>query len=86
MGCFDNIYFDCPKCGEKIRGQSKSGECLLRNFRNTSVPADVAVGTSYVDCDSCGAKWKAVPEKMPRIKVHLEDPNKDESEDDEFWD
>ena len=42
MGMFDTIIFHCPECGSRIEAQSKSGECLLREYYCTAVPADVA--------------------------------------------
>lgn len=59
MGVYDTIYFKCPKCGEEINAQSKSGECLLKNYPNTDVPISVAYDANRhapFKCD-CGAVW-----------------------------
>jgi len=32
MGMFDSVMVPCPKCGELIEAQSKSGDCMLRCY------------------------------------------------------
>jgi len=59
MGCFDTIIFDCPSCGYTLYAQSKSGDCLLFDYYNTSVPLDVAINANRhapFICE-CGKKW-----------------------------
>ncbi len=41
MGCFDTIIVNCPRCGEPYFAQSKSGECLLREYKLEECPQDV---------------------------------------------
>ena len=59
MGCYDTICFGCPDCGEELSGQSKSGDCVLKDYPHISVPRSVADDANrhapFV-CD-CGSKW-----------------------------
>jgi hypothetical protein len=43
MGMYDTVQAKCPKCGELIEFQSKSGECVFTNYSAKSVPAVIAV-------------------------------------------
>jgi len=29
MGMFDSVMIPCPKCGNKVEAQTKSGDCIL---------------------------------------------------------
>lgn len=56
MGMFDSLNTECPKCGNDIEFQSKSGECLLTNYnKKFPLSAQVAVGMNgdIVRCQFC---------------------------------
>ena len=60
MGVYDTIYFDCPNCGEEVSSQSKSGPCLLREYKHTEVPLSVSYDANRhapIECHSCGKKY-----------------------------
>jgi hypothetical protein len=42
MGMFDSVYVTCPSCGDTVEFQSKAGECSLKSYSITSVPAEIA--------------------------------------------
>lgn len=71
MGCFDTIHFECPNCREKIKLQSKSGKCELKNYHYTSVPVEVAsdVRNIKITC-FCGAEYY-IGMPTPRVKLIL---------------
>ena len=57
MGMYDSIYVHCPKCGECIEFQSKSGDCILEVYTLENCPEDVLANAnrhSPMEC-SCGA-------------------------------
>lgn len=61
MGCYDIIWFRCPKCGEKIEAQSKSGDCNFDEYNIEDVPSDVAEDANRhapFTCPECRTRWK----------------------------
>ena len=44
MGCYETIEVPCPKCGEIEYAQSKSGPCVMTNYKLNNVPVDVLQG------------------------------------------
>jgi hypothetical protein len=42
MGMYDTVCWKCPTCEAENETQSKAGECKFKNYRITSVPANVA--------------------------------------------
>lgn len=55
MGMFDTVYVNCPECGKEHEFQSKSGECLLRNYSLQDAPDDVMANVNrhspcYCEC------------------------------------
>lgn len=59
MGRFDTIWFECPECGEKVYGQSKSGPCTLAEYHVHAVPVDVAQDANrHVYGCQCGKQWE----------------------------
>lgn len=61
MGMFDTVLVPCPKCGNKVGFQSKSGTCELIDFELDDAPAEVLAGAnrhSPHKCDKCGAWFK----------------------------
>lgn len=72
MGCFDTIHFECPQCGEKIKVQSKSGNCTLKDYHHTSVPVDVAedLRNTELKCPKCKETfYLGIP--TPRVTIIL---------------
>lgn len=73
MGMFDSVNAKCPECGGNIEFQSKSGECILRNFPITEVPLEIAadIDGEYGHCDQCHdhfqIKSPGVPGTVPMI-------------------
>lgn len=70
MGVFDTIWAKCPECGEESGFQSKSGECLLRDYDLENCPKDVlwdANRHSPNECDNCGAFFEI--ERINRTTV-----------------
>lgn len=55
MGMFDTVVVTCPKCGNALEFQSKSGPCMLKRYKYTSVPAAIAESLAgKSDTCSCG--------------------------------
>ena len=60
MGMFDTIWAKCPKCGEDLGFQTKSGDCILANYELGEAPDDVMANVnrhSPLECD-CGCKYE----------------------------
>lgn len=59
MGLFDSLYFNCPKCGQRLEEQTKNGPCVLDSFdiEQDILPdwlmldLDKTIGTCYT-CNS----------------------------------
>lgn len=59
MGIFNTVFVDCPKCGQRLEFQSKSGgEVDLLEFSLWNVPPEVVVGTRVEECPRCQRRWK----------------------------
>lgn len=65
MGMYDTVIFTCEVCGRTLSVQSKSGECLLKEYNADHVPLDIAIGVledeyegraKQTECD-CGATY-----------------------------
>lgn len=41
MGVYDSVMVPCPVCGTVSEFQSKSGECLMREYTLEECPQDV---------------------------------------------
>jgi hypothetical protein len=78
MGMFDSIYFNCT-CGEELEAQSKSGDCCLNCYPNTSVPISVAIDAnrhSPYKC-KCGKEWEFDESVIPKQNMHINLPIKE---------
>lgn len=65
MGMFDTVLVPCPKCGEEMEFQSKSGPCQLEEYKLGAVPAEILAGASiHTETCSCGARVKLVLQCM----------------------
>jgi len=42
MGMFDSVWIRCRECGEEVEFQSKAGPCQLRDYRQETVPTEIA--------------------------------------------
>ena len=63
MGMFDSVWVNCPRCGEPIDFQSKSGDCSLTDYYlGDDIPelimADVA--SQQEICPNCDSLVKVV--------------------------
>lgn len=57
---YDTIIVPCPNCGEEQGFQSKSGQCILRNYILEDCPDDALEDVnrhSPYECD-CGIKFE----------------------------
>ena len=57
MGCYDTVNEPCPKCGERVGFQSKSGDCLLEEYPLETCPPKVLADVnrhSPEECPICG--------------------------------
>ena len=60
MGVYDTVWAKCPKCGEDLGFQTKSGECNFSDYYLTNAPDDVMANVnrhSPVMCE-CGCKYE----------------------------
>lgn len=56
MGLYDCIYSQCPKCGDELEFQTKSGDCLLESYTIENCPDNALANAnrhSPIKCD-CG--------------------------------
>jgi predicted RNA-binding Zn-ribbon protein involved in translation (DUF1610 family) len=63
MGCYDEVYVNCPKCGHQQIAQSKGGECLMRRYSLSGVPIDILEDINRhapFDCPNCGTAFKVI--------------------------
>ena len=75
MGCFDTVYFECPKCHEHMTDQSKSGDCNMGKYHMNSVPARVIGGlTNKVHCMKCNKDYDVI---IPRVALTLREATSD---------
>ena len=74
MGLYDSIYFSCPRCGDRIEAQSKSGDCNLSSYEYDSVPRDVAEDANRhapFTCN-CGESYQfEEDEDVNRVKLKI---------------
>lgn len=75
MGMFDSVIAKCPKCGDEIEFQSKSGDRSLRRYNINSVPPEIArdIDGEVQSC-SCGHLVKIkVSEPISRVRMTVDD-------------
>lgn len=71
MGMFDTVWVNCPKCGDELSFQSKSGDCVLANYKLENAPKDVMYNVnrhSPIKCE-CGRKYKIDIDKRELVEV-----------------
>lgn len=76
MGMFDSLYVKCPKCGEELEFQSKSGPCAMYVFRKRDLPISVALDLNgnIVRCQFCNSRIKMkvkIPKKVDFRLINL---------------
>ena len=71
MGCFDSVYFRCPRCQDRIEVQSKAAECDLHDYEPDAVPAKIAADIvgERVWCARCDVSWTVVSINSPPTVV-----------------
>lgn len=42
MGMYDTVKIECPNCKGELYKQSKSGDCMLKEYTIDKVPANIA--------------------------------------------
>ena len=78
MAMHDSITFFCPYCNEKLKEQSKAGECKLANYHQSSVPAEIAqdLKDTTTKCPVCEIIFLIACE-VPRVSLRLIDTKKE---------
>lgn len=74
MGCFDSVYFRCPKCDERIEVQSKAGECYMGSFDEDVVPVAIAndIQGNSVECGACSRSYVIETNNiLSDVRMHL---------------
>jgi predicted metal-binding protein len=61
MGMYDVIIFTCPRCSARVELQTKAGECSLRGYLASEVPAKMAQEENLerVHCTGCDRTFVA---------------------------
>jgi len=77
MGCYDTVMVPCPSCGNREPFQTKSGECLLKEYDLEDAPQEVLGDVNRhapYDCQKCGASFyvKAVVTATPALWTEAE--------------
>ena len=60
MGCYDSVLVPCPNCNTLSEFQSKSGECLCREYLLENCPEDVLDDVNRHApniCEKCGIQF-----------------------------
>lgn len=59
MGCFDAVFFKCPKCGGQVEAQTKVGPCDMKAYLPDAVPPLIAASIDGTQerCEGCGAAF-----------------------------
>jgi len=54
MGCFGEVYFRCPKCGELVSQQTKAGDCVS-TYQLEEAPPEIVAALVHdaVYCTEC---------------------------------
>ncbi len=80
MGMFDTVFAPCPECGKLLGFQSKEGECDLKKYKHTSVPAEIAAdltGEHYdgepYNLENCCGKQFRLKAIVSRVSMTIEE-------------
>ncbi len=74
MGCYDSVFFKCPKCGDRLEAQSKASDCRLRDIDCDKVPIEIAddLNGEPIYCEPCGMRYVMAKLDLPPPKtVHM---------------
>ncbi len=73
MSCSDTVLVDCPGCGLTLHFQSKSGECMSREYTIYTVPPDVLYGVMNTSerCVNCKRAVTIARIKKPKFLVEM---------------
>lgn len=73
MGMYDSLYVDCPKCGNQLEFQSKSGICALLSYKKNNLSPEVAVGINgdIIRCQFCNKRIKLKCDIPKKVKIKL---------------
>jgi hypothetical protein len=81
MGCFDMVFFPCPKCGPdvKLEAQSKGGECAMKTYSRRTVPLAVAGGMvgDKLSCSKCGGTYEVVGPTTVQLELDVVQPDEE---------
>lgn len=70
MGMYDTVLVPCPVCFRETGFQSKSGECLMDDFKLEAAPEDVLVDVNRHAPQRCFCRiWFKVDRKTNRSVV-----------------
>lgn len=60
MGMFDTVHVRCPRCGRENSQQTKSGPCLLNDYRLEDAPQEVLGGIARETfaCEDCSIAYR----------------------------
>lgn len=72
MGMFDSVYVNCPECNTQNEIQSKAGDCDLKRYHFTSVPAVIAedISGEVVKCYACNTRF-SIEHPNPNCRVNM---------------
>lgn len=77
MGMYDTVWFICPRCGECLDIQSKSGRCDLQDYEAyNGVPSYIAVDIEgeLIYCPKCHKEYIIKPFKPANdVQMRLEE-------------
>jgi len=79
MGCFDSLYFQCPKCNGIVKEQSKAGPCNLKEYSLSNAPLSVIADIQEegerdnLSCPHCKHSLELDVQRMviPRLKLSI---------------
>ena len=72
MGCYDTVEVLCPKCGQAVSFQSKSGFCYLYEYTLDKAPDDVMSDInrhSPYECCNCRQLFKVAIDSKKAINA-----------------
>lgn len=70
---YDRIIANCPKCAQQIEFQSKYGDCELKTYHISSVPACIAedIIDESEQCENCGYVVEFVKTPIQRVALQI---------------
>jgi predicted RNA-binding Zn-ribbon protein involved in translation (DUF1610 family) len=86
MGSYNTVTFRCPKCGQRIKEQSKAGSCFFKtDIIHEAELADVAEiaersARQKIICPKCGVKIGIIVRYLVCIDEYLDPAEEDDDE------